>query len=232
VAAAVTVGLLITTSAGAVALRREPAAKDTAAATAPAPSPSAPELTAGERSARDSAVKAVLDRRARALLDRNRDAFLADVDRRRPAFVSEQERLFDNLRRLRLRSWRYSVVGEYGRDLSAVHGGPTWIPATLLRYQLAGYDARPVAEPLAPTFVLRGGRWLLAGDGDVDEDLPTGGHAEPWDVGPIAVAQGNRSLVIGSATDQRDLTRLARSVDDAVRSVRAVFRTGGRAGSW
>ena len=180
---------------------------------------------------RDRAIREVLDRRAAAVLARDRAAFLADVDRADPEFVAAQERLFDNLAQVRFAAWRYELIGrDYDRpDLAAAYDRPYHLPALLLHYRLAGFDAAPVARPQVLTFVeVAGGRWAVASDTDADADLPETGHADPWDRRAVVVGKSRHALVLADAEDRRRLPRLVRVTEQAVRRVQAMWPTGWR----
>lgn len=179
---------------------------------------------------RDSAVRAVLDRRARAVLDRDREAFLADVDRRDPDFVALQEQLFDNLTQVDFASWHYELVGDdYNRpDLAQTYDRPYHLPAVLLHYAIKGFDRAPVARPQVLTFLRTGKRWLIASDSDADRQLPETGHADPWDRRAIVVGRGRSVLVLADAADKARLDRLVRVGDRAVRRVADFWSDGWR----
>jgi hypothetical protein len=187
------------------------------------------DLTPDQVRARDRAVAAALADRAAALKARDRKAFLAGVDRLVPGFVAEQGQLFDNLAQLEFDTLTFEPVpgAEYSRpDLAARYGGRVHLPAVVLRYAIKGYDEAPLARPLVYTFVQRGSRWLLAGDADVDAQLPPGGHADPWDLGPMSVVRGKRSLVLGDAKQRSRLRDIAAMADDAVGEVTAMWPDG------
>ena len=180
-------------------------------------------------------MRTVLDRRAQAVLDRDREAFLADIDQGDPGFVAEQERLFDNLTQVDFASWHYELVGDdYNRpDLAQTYDRPYHLPAVLLHYAIKGFDRAPVARPQVLTFLRTGKRWLIAGDSDADRQLPETGHADPWDRRAIVVGQGRSVLVLADAADKARLDRLVRVADQAVRAggrllVRRLAATGGR----
>ena len=181
-------------------------------------------------SGRDSAVRAVLDRRAQAVLGRDREAFLADINRGDPDFVAEQEQLFDNLTKVDFASWHYELVGDdYNRpDLAKTYDRPYHLPAVLLHYAIKGFDRAPVARPQVLTFVKTGKRWLIASDSDADRQLPATGHADPWDRRPIVVGRGRSVLVLADATDEARLDRLVRVGDQAVRRVADFWSDGWR----
>lgn len=184
-----------------------------------------------DTAARDTAIRAVLDRRAAAVLARDRKAFLADVERSDNGFLAAQEQLFANLAKVRFTSWRYETIGrDYDRpDLADTYDRPYHLPALLLHYRLAGFDAAPVARPQVLTFVrAAGGRWLVASDSDADADLPETGHADPWDRRAIVVGQGRRTLVLADAEDRRRLDRLVRVSEQAVTRVATMWPGGWR----
>ena len=174
-------------------------------------------------------LTALMDRRAKAILGHDRTAFLADVDTRDPTFLAEQRRLYDNLQLLPLSSWTYRVLpdGQFHRpDLAARYGAPAAPQAVVLTYGIKGFDRGVVARGLIYTFVRRGGAWKLGGDSDLDGLLPPGGHAEPWDVQPIAVVRGSSSIVIGARADQARMKADAKRVDQAITKVAAMWKSG------
>jgi hypothetical protein len=200
---------------------------DDAATTAPQPAGS---TAAGPLAAAPvAALTAVMDRRSKAVLGHDRAAFLRDVDTRDRSFVAAQARLYDNLQRVPLRTWSYQVLpdGAFNRpDLAARYGGPAQPQGVVLRYAIAGFDTATVARGLIYTFVRRGSAWKLGGDSDLDGLLPPGGHAEPWDVQPIAVVHGKSCIVIGARADSARLAADARRVDTAIGKVAAMWKSG------
>ncbi|HVB26905.1 MAG TPA: hypothetical protein VNE21_03210, partial [Mycobacteriales bacterium] len=179
---------------------------------------------------RTAGVQASLRERARGVLDRDPVEFLASVDPADPAFLARQRVLFASLRQLRFASWSYALAAvppypplpaeraRYHRDV--------YDPLLTLRYALAGFDVRPVARSAIYTFVRRGKRWLIASDSDWIGKVGFDLVADPWDVGPIAVAHGTSSLVIGSPSDAAALPQLAAVADAAVARVVQVWPTG------
>lgn len=189
--------------------------------------------TAGVEHPADAAslrqVRALLEERSRAVVQQDEASFLAGVAPGDAAFLAEQRRLFANLRLLDLDTWRYGLVGGQTYrvpELAGRYDEPYLVVAVELRYAFAGFDRRPVARALGLTFVWRDGEPRLASESDVDELLPEAGHAEPWDVGAIAVAEGERALVIGSAVDSEELPEVAARADDAVDDVRGLWEAG------
>lgn len=197
---------------------RTPAGKTTSPP-ATATRPAAPKQDAVRQ--RHDAVTRLLDARARAIRTRDRHAFSRTLDATKPAFVRSQLAMFDALADVPISAWRYDL-----HDDGDVTPGPdTWAPAATLRYQLAGYDAEPPAVPQFFTFARRGNAWVTASDSDFDKDPQRRTGRELWDYGPVAVARGTRSLVLGhsgQATLLRDIARLA---DAAVPRVTKVWGT-------
>lgn len=196
----------------------------------PAPAGEATGGVSAPEVARDEAILALLDRRAAAVLDRDRAAFLADVDSTDGAFVSAQERLFDNLEQVDFASWEYELIGsDYNRpDLKSTYDRPFHLPALLLHYAIEGFDVAPVARPQVLTFLDRGKRWVIASDSDADSDLPETGNADPWDRRAMVAAKGRHVLVLADAKDRRRLESLVSVSDAAVRRVRQMWPDGWR----
>jgi hypothetical protein len=180
--------------------------------------------------ARDKAVRAVLTRRAQAVLHHDEKAWLADIDPQAHSFLAAQRTVFASLTQVDFASWRYELVGrDYDRpDLADTYDVPFHVPAVLLHYAIKGYDPGPVARPQALTFVLRGHRWLIASDSDGDSDLPETGHADPWDRRAMVAREGEHVLVLADAADKGRLGALVRVSDAAVTKVARMWPTGWR----
>jgi hypothetical protein len=174
-------------------------------------------------------VEALLARHASALLAHSSARFLADVDSsaKSKAFRTRQAAEIDNISDVPLQTWRYTATGtDTDRaELAAAarrYGAPALIVQVRLSYRLRGIDALPDQHDLWWTFVRRGGHVYLAGD----DDLAKAGSASwrgPWDFGPVVVARGASSLVLGHVADALQLTPLADAVDAAIPAVDAVW---------
>jgi hypothetical protein len=234
VTAAVGAFLAFELAAGAVLFGTDRATPRAAAPAAPPARPRA-EPPAGHAGtdpsdpaeARRAAVASLLNRRATAIRRRDRHAFAATLDRTATAFTAKQLAMFDALAAVPISAWRYDLhpdsdvaPGGYGA------GTETWAPTVTLRYQLAGYDDEPPAVPQFFTFVRRGDRWLTASDTDTENDPKRRTGRELWDFGPVAVARGERSLVLGHPGHAALLRDVARLADAAVPRVTRVWGTG------
>ena len=160
-------------------------------------------------------IRAMLGRRAAAVLHHDEAAFLATVDPRSAALRAAQRRVFGNLAAVPLAS--------FGYRLRATGGFPAPSGETAaeveLDYALRDYDAAPVSGTGYLTLVRRDGRWYVAGTTG-----PAGhpGAVQPWDQGKVTVVRGRHSLVLGSGTPDA-LRRYASLADAAVPVVRAAW---------
>jgi hypothetical protein len=176
---------------------------------------------------RQDAVRAMFERRAEAVMKRDRAAFLADVYRGDRGFVARQEQVFDSLGKLEFASWEYRLRDE-GYTLSNLADWHRYqrlddvaLPVLTLHYQLKDYDKRPVVRRVVYTVVRRGTRWLIANDRDLQESTSSGTSVrrDPWENGPIVVARGPNGLVIGH--DEGDVAAIQKEVASAVEHVSA-----------
>ena len=178
-----------------------------------------------EAGARLAAVRALLQRRAAAVLRRDASAFLATVDPQASGFRARQAAYIDALRDVPLASWTY--VLDAGRErphtpeLDRQHG-TWWAPDVTLRYALSGFDRQPTLQPQGLTFVLREGRWYVAAD---DDFAATGRRTsrDLWDGGRVVVARGAACLVMGHPLRVALVQQLVGECDRAVPRVSAVW---------
>jgi len=196
-----------------------------------ASSATASSTTAGPE--RFAAVQRLLQERARAVVERDRRAFLATVDPSAPELVARQTAVFDALAPVPLASWDYVLEPGTGSPpderLDRRYGtGRWWAPRVALHYALAGFDTRPIAVDHHLTFVVRDGRWLLA----ADDDFALHGRATPraiWDHGPVVAVRADGVLVLGHPGQRRLLDQVASLTAAAVPRVTAAWGPwGGR----
>jgi hypothetical protein len=178
-----------------------------------------------EASARQSALAALLVRRASALQTRDRAAFLAGVDPGTP-FRARQARVFDALADVPLSGVSYDLDPARALELPAAaaerYGDPTWAAAVRFRYALDGYDDAPTAQEHYLTFVQRGSRWYLASDTDFESAGQSTARGL-WDFGPVVALRTTRVLVLGHPTSVTLMRRILTAADAAVPRVTAVW---------
>lgn len=216
VAAALTSGVAV----AAMGARGEGASRAdrSVAGTKPAPG-SAADTTPDPMALRVQALQELLDTRSRAVLSKDRAAWLSTVDPRSPDFASRQSRVFANLAAVPFSDWSYSYAGVASappatrvREL----GGDAWVARVQTGYRLRGYDGATSLSEQYLTLVRRDGRWYLASTSDGDT-VP-----QPWDLGRVRVVKGSHVLVLGTASTAT-LRGFAVAGDEAVSSVTRVW---------
>lgn len=185
------------------------------------------EAKAAERTRRrDEATREMFRRRAEAVRDRDREAFLADLDGTDPEFVRRQNEVFDSLGKLEFGAWEYRLRDEQ-YSLSNIDwkkyalADDIALPVLTLHYQLQGYDKRPVVRRVVYTLVERDGRWRIANDRDLERSTTSGTSVrrDPWENGPIVVSKTPNGLVIGHPDDADAIAGIQAEVQSAVRHV-------------
>jgi hypothetical protein len=174
-------------------------------------------------------IRAVLAHHAAALRAGSAARFLADVDTARAdaPFRSRQAALVDDISDVPLAAWNYTLAAPVtDRAVAAAaarrYGAPATVVRVTLSFELAGVDTLPDRHDLWWSFVRRAGKVLLAGD----DDVANAGGASwrgPWDFGPVVVAKGEHSLVLGHIENATRLASFADAVDAAVPVVRRVW---------
>lgn len=188
----------------------EPPARDDAAPASPAVTPE-----------RVSALTSLLAARSTALLAADRRGWLGALAPG-TGYAARQGEVFDRLAGLPVAAWRWEYLGvgaslppERVRALGGGAGGPgagradgtPWVAHVALVYALEGAGG-PVHRDQYLTLAGGAGRWVVADDGDgpTAKDL--------WDLGPVSLARGVRSLVLG--TDVADYPALVDAASTAV----------------
>ncbi|AXX28705.1 hypothetical protein KCV87_13540 [Actinosynnema pretiosum subsp. pretiosum] len=162
------------------------------------------------------AVRALLDRRARAVLERDEAAFTADLDPEAdPAFLAAQRGLFAALAEVPLAEWSYRVAEAAGDE----SGGDERALTVLLSHRLSGVDERAGEKPLGYLFSRRGDRWRLTSDTAPGRTTWRG----PWDFGPVRAGAARGGLVLAHPGGEAQAARALVELDDAVDAVTEVL---------
>ncbi|MEO6886266.1 MAG: hypothetical protein ABI232_08290 [Jatrophihabitantaceae bacterium] len=177
-------------------------------------------------------AQTVLSRHATAVLQHSSADFLADVDTAPAAakYRAAQAAMIDNITDVPLSGWTYTIAAPVTDPTEiaasvARYGRPTLLAQVTLAYTLTGIDPIPSPHGLWLTFVQQDGHVRIAGDDDV-----VGGGGTSWrgiwDFGPVVVARGTASLVLGHIQNAGQLTKIASVVDAAVPAVTSVVGSG------
>ena len=191
---------------------------------------SAPSAEAGDPEQRTELVRELLQRRARALLERDRDAFLATVDPSAAELRARQAAFFDALAEVPLGTWRYRLDPSYQTALppgvAASYGGPVWAPRVDLQFALAGFDAVPTVQEREYVFVKHDGHWYLADDGlgPRTDQLGEGTVRNLWDFGPVRVLRGHSVLVLGHPGSEARMRTVLQVAEAAIPDIAQVWR--------
>lgn len=156
----------------------------------------APERTAPagmDESLRDAALDLV-ERREQALVDGDRDAFLATVDPAAEDFARSQARWWDNVAQLPATDFALEL-GDEGVMTRISGAGDLQLPVDFTM-RLDGYDEGAVTQPLVYTFVGDEDEVLLTSDRNVQSDAFTGWVPAPWDVTAITVEESDGVLAV------------------------------------
>ncbi|MEJ2859360.1 MULTISPECIES: hypothetical protein [unclassified Saccharothrix] len=186
--------------------------------------PSASPPAAVVADPREQAVQDLLERRAKAVVERDEGAFTADLDPAAdPAFVRGQRELFRNLAAVPLAEWEYRLEGETNlAGITPPAADAVWAPDVRLVYRLRGVDVVPSTQPMAYLFTRRGDRWYLNSDTAL-EPLGKRTWRGPWDFGPCHVLTGTGGFVLSHPGGEPLAARVLAELDTAVDTVTRVW---------
>lgn len=159
-------------------------------------------------------VRALLATRARAVRQHDVGAFLATVDQRDQAFVTQQRTLFDNMSQLRIASLRYVMDPSVELVPADVPGGdPVFRPQVYEFLQIAGTMTHPVSNPLEQTFVERGGHWLVGAETTAsDNESFDSAQERPWFGVPIVARRLGPMTVLVDRSQEQTLAPLTAAI--------------------
>ncbi|MGH3739325.1 MAG: hypothetical protein ACRDT6_27550, partial [Micromonosporaceae bacterium] len=188
-------------------------------------------VPAVDRAERVRAVRQLLATRSRAILRRDRAAFLSTVDPSAARLRARQAAFFDNLAEVPLRSWSYQLDPDAETLLppgvAEAYGEDAWAPGLRLSFALAGYDTAPTSQEQRHLFVRSDGRWLLADDGLAPgQKTSTGTVRNLWDFGPVRVLSTPTVLVAGHPGSEALMRTVLGLAEQAVPRVDAVWDGG------
>jgi hypothetical protein len=174
----------------------------------------------------DRGIQALLDRRAAAVLRRDRAALAATVLPGDQGLRASQADWLGNLAQVPLASWEYrlTALDAFPLPPALTAGSAERMAAQVqLSYRLAGFDSEPVTATQYLTFTRTGPAadgWYLSSDTD-----HPGGDVQLWDLGPVTAVHGRHCLVLG-LPGSGPLQPFADEGDHAVPAVNALWGDG------
>ena len=199
-------------------------ARPSAATTSsPTSSATASRTTGVQREQRMLAtVRALLRRRAQAVLRHDRAAFLADLDLGNAGLRRRQARLFDNLTALPVQTFTLQAPGAtWPSDFAAERFRRTaYIPYVEQGLQLRGFDSAPVTSNFALTFARVDGVLRIVSDDDLADRESDRARNAPWDTTRIVVRRSRDALGIFDEASQTSAGRIMSWTEKSLATVR------------
>jgi hypothetical protein len=173
----------------------------------------------------EDTVADLLQRRASALVEKDRAGFLATVDPQDAYLREAQADWFDNLTEVPLKSWAYRLAPRADARLpaaavakAATAGPDSFGSLVAVALRIDGYDNADSVHDEVLTFTPREGRWYVSGRWIA----PGRGNQQLWDVGRVNALRSDSALVLGLPADDV-LAPIAAEVDAAVPRVEEVW---------
>jgi hypothetical protein len=188
------------------------------------------QRAAGRRVATQVATNPVADlpkllaKRAKAVTNDDRTAFLATVDKRQKTYYKAQATLFARMRTVPFSSFAYRLDGTLrprGSLKRRYDAEQVYQARAEARYQFRGQDASPVLARESFTFTLTGSRWRIAGPGD--RQMRSRDDHEIWDSGQVRTVRSARTLIVHHPGQEELAGRLLRVADRAYAQVGAAW---------
>lgn len=151
------------------------------------------------------------------MLDGSLEDFLSVVDRTDPDLVEQETRLFQNLRRLPLESYRIDAYEIYLLPEDVDGATVTLAPRVVEQVQIKGVDTRPAGYEVRLTWAQRDGEWLISAESTATDSRVTAsqaGETRPWAGAPYVVrSSGGTVLALDASARARadDLLSAVRS---------------------
>lgn len=173
---------------------------------------------------RRAGLEQVLTVRAEAMQVKDRARWLAVLDPADPGLHQAQGAVFDHMHEVAFDLVGYEYTGQSplpaGRQNQL--GPDAWVATVTISYRLAGADTSSVRREQFVTMVLRDRQWYIAGFQDHPAD--TQPVQDLWELGPVRVTRGERSLVLSDAAGPQEA--VAAQADRGARLVDEVWGTG------
>ncbi|WP_412541005.1 hypothetical protein R8Z50_35430 [Longispora sp. K20-0274] len=186
---------------------------------------------------RNREVSDLLARRSKAVRDKDKAAFLADVDASDAALVAAQTLQYENLIKLPFAAFSYTLETDKFRlrshaDLVAKYKKIVFLPAVTIHFRIEGVDDLESATPYVPIFGRIGDKWTLVGEAvtkDLDSAIPFGFGTQPWQGDAISVRTTGNAVLVYSPSDEGKVGEWSNMIEGSIRDVKK-FRPDGWSG--
>ncbi|HEX9774989.1 MAG TPA: hypothetical protein VGB83_05345 [Actinomycetota bacterium] len=164
-------------------------------------------------------VLRLLEARASAVLDRDREAFAETMAGARPGFRRARLAWFDGMGELPIDRYALAYTEDTYQDLApllerAPAGNEVHVVAVEEFIGFEGFDAEPFNDALYLTVVRRGGVWHVHDDAGL-EDAGLLSARSPWDFAPVAAHRRGPVLVLHHG-EPSTAARIARDTEAAI----------------
>ncbi|MCX6459619.1 MAG: hypothetical protein NTZ03_04840 [Actinobacteria bacterium] len=145
--------------------------------------------TVDQRTESDSASIAIaeaLSARAAAVLSGNEAAFLATVDRSRPASLSDARRMWKRIAVVPWAQWRYEIVDSGSASTST----EMRLITVVLHDRIEGVDSADSLAQESLQMVATNAGWKVRNESSVNAELP-------WEAGDLSIARAGEVVALG-----------------------------------
>ncbi|GIG58135.1 hypothetical protein Lfu02_25070 [Longispora fulva] len=186
---------------------------------------------------RNREVSDLLARRSKAVREKDKAAFLADVDPSQPGLVAAQTLQYENLVKLPFAAFSYTLETDKFRlkshaDLVAKYKKIVFLPAVTIHFRIEGVDDVESATPYVPIFGRIKDKWTLVGEAvtkDLDSAIPFGFGTQPWQGDAISVRTTANAVLVYSPSDESKVAEWSNLIENSIRDVKK-FRPDGWSG--
>lgn len=170
-------------------------------------------------------VHLLLEQRARAVREDDMKSFLQTLDRSNRGLVNRQRRLFRNLQKLPVSTFRYEVLTRMWPHVLAdpAWGKDVFLPQVELSQQLGSYDERPVKRLEGFAFGYRGNRMVIISDRTRAGKFFPDTRPEPWERVRIKVRRTGAVLGVYDAGSWSSSQQVNDVVSEGVAQLQTVL---------
>jgi hypothetical protein len=176
-----------------------------------------------------AAIQALLDKRAKAVLQRDKEAFISTIDGADAKYKRAQSLWFDRFKSVPLAGYLLEVDADETPDLTrsrdrAKYDAPIRIALVQERFRIEGFDEIYSLHNQFLTFIKRDSGWLIATDADL-EDLGLNSSRQPWDFAEIQIKTSPHFMLVFHPQNADLADGLLASAEQALPGVDRVWKS-------